>query len=136
LKKKYSKKLNKLFCLPGVACPIDVCVKNIPPAGITYIYLRTRLIWKKTDDSNKGSVIRAQAFYSKFDHVHEPITRCENHKKNKEFESEASNFIINDEILSHFIRSRHPKAIYEKDMQTSRESVVVPFERPKSIYFV
>jgi hypothetical protein len=75
-------------------------------------------------------VVRAQAFYSKYEHVHERITRCENHKKNRDFENE-SNIEQNEHIISHFIRPRHPRAYYEINNQTLRESVVIPYERPK-----
>ena len=66
---KYSKQLNKLYCFPGVSCPIDVSVSTLPPFG---------------------TIIRATPIYAKPEHVQENITRCENHKKSKEFDLESN----------------------------------------------
>lgn len=104
---KYSKVLNKLYSTPGIPCPVEIMVSTLPPAGC---------------------IIRAMAVYSKPEHIQDRITRCENHKKSKEFDQEDTN----EAILCHFVRCRHSKAVYEQNMSNLRESVVIPFERPQT----
>jgi hypothetical protein len=120
--------------LPGVACPIEINLAYLPPAGNTFCHRNLTKIYLK-QKNNLGSVIRAQAYYSKYEHIHERITRCENHKKNRDFENEAS-IELNEHIISHFIRSRHPRAYYEVNNQTLRESVVIPYERPLGFFLI
>lgn len=65
---QFSVKLNKLYCHPNVACPIDISVSSLPPSG---------------------SVVRATPVFSKYEHIEQVVTRCENHKKSKEFDSDG-----------------------------------------------
>nr|AIL94181.1 P53 [Brachionus koreanus] len=104
----FSLKLNKLNCHPNVACPVDIFVSSLPPSG---------------------SVVRATAVFSKYEHIEQVVTRCENHKKSKEFDSDAD---ISESALSHFIRCRHAKPYYEEELITGRQSVTVPFEKPQT----
>nr|BAJ98695.1 predicted protein [Hordeum vulgare subsp. vulgare] len=101
----YSSKLNKLYSIPGVACPVEMSVSAMPPYG---------------------TQVRIMPIFSKFEHIQDLITRCENHKKSKEFSSDD----FPDQALSHFVRCRHPMANYVQDMTSLRESVQIPFERP------
>ena len=100
--------MNKLYCTPGVSCPVDLAVSMLPPPG---------------------TVIRAQAVYSKPEHIHNLVTRCQNHQKKKQFETEAESR-ANENILAHLIRCRHAQTIYEEDPLTMRHSVVIPYEQP------
>lgn len=70
---KYSKLLNKVYCIPGVSVPVEVSTNDIPPLG---------------------TVIRAMAIYAKAEHGQQAITRCENHKKNREFDKDGMKFVI------------------------------------------
>ena len=96
--------------MPGVACPIDVCVDQMPPLG---------------------SILRAMAVYSKPEHIENVIKRCENHQKKRQFEIEPKNELSENE-LSHLVRCRHSKAIYQEEFSTMRQSVIVPYEKPQS----
>ncbi|CAF0815412.1 unnamed protein product [Brachionus calyciflorus] len=104
----FSSTLNKLYCNPNVACPVDISVSSLPPSG---------------------SIIRAMPVYGKYEHIEQIVTRCENHKKSKEFDNDVD---LPEEALSHFIRCRHNQAIYEQDITTQRQSVTVPFEKPQT----
>lgn len=107
---QFSKKLNKLYCCPGVSCPIDLSVST-PPAP--------------------GSMIRATAVFAKAEHIQSLIQRCENHQKKRQFEP-TDEQATDSSILSHFIRSQHKAALYHQDMFTARQSVLVPYEKPPS----
>ncbi|RNA06799.1 tumor 63 isoform X7 [Brachionus plicatilis] len=104
----FSHKLNKLYCHPNVACPIDVSVSSLPPSG---------------------SIVRATPVFSKYEHIEQIVTRCENHKKSKEFDSDVD---LLEPALCHFIRCRHSQAVYEEEVITRRQSVTVPFEKPQT----
>jgi hypothetical protein len=97
----YSKQLNKLFCIRGVACPIEISVTQTPPVG---------------------SIIRACPVFSKPEHAQERVKRCENHKK-------ASLENITDQNCPHFLRCNHNLAWYEQN--TTHESVTIPYEKPQ-----
>jgi tumor protein p73 len=80
-----------------------------------------------------GTVIRAMPIYSKTENNHKIVTRCENHKKSKEFECNfATNANEQHYYLSHFVRCDHPDAVYVQENPTLRESVSIPFEKPPS----
>jgi hypothetical protein len=75
--------------------------------------------------------------YSKLEHIEKVITRCENHKKTREFEKPTDvisemNSCNNDNNLdsSHLIRCGHLQSIYEINPVYSHRSVVVPLDRP------
>ena len=105
----YSKKLNKLYCCPGVSCPIEISVSSAPPSG---------------------SVVRATAVFSKPEHIQSLVQRCENHRKKRQFE--LSDDLVPDRVLPHFIRCQHKSALYGEDLATTRHSVLVPYEKPPS----
>ncbi len=105
---KYSNVLNKLYCCPGVSCPINISVSSTPPLG---------------------SIIRVYAVYSKPEHIQNIIKRCENHQKNKQFEDGSR---LPNEAINHLIRCKHDQAIYQEDFNTKRHSVIVPYEKPSS----
>ncbi|XP_030043587.1 cellular tumor antigen p53 isoform X2 [Microcaecilia unicolor] len=100
----YSPDLNKLFCQLSKTCPVQIKVKETPPAG---------------------ALIRATAVYKKSEHVAEVVKRCPHHERTAEpMEDTASR--------NHLIRVEgNQLARYTENANTHRHSVDVPYEAPQ-----
>lgn len=76
-----------------------------------------------------GTVVRATAVYAKPEHVQSIIKQCANHQRKMQFEDGEK---VPASAETHLVRCRHPKAEYQENKVTHRDSVVVPFEKPPS----
>ncbi|XP_062994720.1 cellular tumor antigen p53 [Elgaria multicarinata webbii] len=100
----YSESLNKLFCQLAKTCKVLIKVVHAPPPN---------------------AFIRATAIYKKSEHVADVVKRCPHHERSPEHKDGVA-------PAEHLIRVEGNKlAQYFTDEDTSRHSVIVPYETPQ-----
>ncbi|XP_018589310.1 cellular tumor antigen p53-like [Scleropages formosus] len=98
----YSPDLNKLYCLSGKTCPVEIHVDQSPPPG---------------------AVLRATAVYKLLEHRAVVVRCCPYHEGAAENNEGPAN-------RSHLIRAEGcQRAQYIEDSATGRHSVLVPYEQ-------
>ncbi|KAL8571078.1 hypothetical protein ACOMHN_010539 [Nucella lapillus] len=99
----HSPNLKKLYVRMATTCPVRFRTETPAP---------------------QGTVIRAMPVFSKPEHCQEVVKRCPNHAS----EDQKKNL----KAANHLVRCEHKTAQYVEDQQTSRQSVVIPYEMPQA----
>lgn len=119
---QYSEKTGKLYVRIAVSCPFVYRIRGPPPQDAGYF------------------CIRITPIYARPEHVREVVRRCPNHAAAAGAVPTVTSYPAVDDAESggrveaekmSFVWAQHPRARYEKDPDTGRYSVVLPFEQPQ-----
>ncbi|XP_022251428.1 cellular tumor antigen p53-like isoform X2 [Limulus polyphemus] len=104
----YSEVKDKLYVNMGTACPVR---------------------FHTTHPTQRGTILRCMAVFTKPEYVTEVVKRCLNHSSPGDMTNE------NHPAPEHLIRCDSPQSHYLIDFNTGRHSVTVPFENPQAGMF-